>query len=164
MNAIDSLVSQQLEFYADRASQCDAEEQQFWIKQGLDLLNEYNSEVEGEGTFWATYWRYESESFGVTFEQEHGPIIPMVVVVTARIPVAVGSCAIPGRCQIRNASQHENNHGAHKRAWIDDLLCLDCLDHCDLRGLLFALEVVCSNFMKVSWSNPKDIEMAWVSN
>ena len=72
MNAIDSLVSQQLEFYADRASQCDAEEQQFWIKQGLDLLNEYNSEVEGEGTFWATYWRYESESFGVTFEQEHG--------------------------------------------------------------------------------------------
>ena len=72
MTQLDSIVAQQLEFYANKAGECTGKEQQFWVQQGVDLLSEYDSEEEGVGTFWATYWRYESESFGVTCEIEHG--------------------------------------------------------------------------------------------
>ena len=73
MTQLDSLIAQQLEFYADKAGESVSEEDQtFWVQQGLDLLNEMNAPTEEEGVFYVTYWRYESESFGVTFEQDHG--------------------------------------------------------------------------------------------
>ena len=41
------------------------------LKRGDEFAAEYQQEGQ-DGTFYCTYWRYESESFGVTFEQEHG--------------------------------------------------------------------------------------------
>ena len=74
MTQTELLIQQQLEFYANKAEQTSGEECEFWLNQGFDLLREYNAEVEDEGIFTCTYWRYESESFGVTFEQEHGDV------------------------------------------------------------------------------------------
>ena len=73
MTQLDSLIAQQLEFYADKAGESDnVNDQEFWVQQGLDLLEEMNASSEDDGVFYVTYWRYESESFGVTFEQDHG--------------------------------------------------------------------------------------------
>ena len=40
------------------------------MRRGLDVANSLDEE--GTETLYVTYWRYESESYGVAFEIEHG--------------------------------------------------------------------------------------------
>ena len=72
MTQVELLIQQQLEFYAKKAEETEGTESEFWVQQGFDLLRDYKAETEDEGLFTCTYFRYESESFGVTFEVEHG--------------------------------------------------------------------------------------------
>ena len=73
MHNLDSLAAEFIEQCVERGYELEQlgrkEDAAVMFQRSFDVANTMDGE---DDVFYCTYWRYESESFGVTFEQDHG--------------------------------------------------------------------------------------------